>query len=147
MALLDFLKNKKESDRAKETKKPVKKAEKPSVAKTEKKEVEKKEEVKAVKTQGKAKHFSYEIVREPHISEKGSMLAEKNNQYTFKVFKRSNKIEIKKAVEGVYGVNVLRVNIIQIPAKKRRLGKTQGMKQGYTKAVVTVKQGQTIEIL
>ncbi|MEK7080210.1 MAG: 50S ribosomal protein L23, partial [Patescibacteria group bacterium] len=89
---------------------------------------------------------SYEIVKEPHISEKATNLAEKN-QYVFKVIARSNKTEIKKAVEGIYGVNVLSVNIIKIPSKKRRIGKTQGFKKGHTKAVIKIAEGQKIEIL
>jgi len=90
--------------------------------------------------------FSYEIVKEPHISEKATNLAE-SNQYVFKVVANSNKTEIKKSVEGIYGVNVLSVNIIKIPAKKRRIGKTQGFKKGHTKAVVKIAEGQKIEIL
>ncbi|OGZ65508.1 MAG: 50S ribosomal protein L23 [Candidatus Staskawiczbacteria bacterium RIFCSPHIGHO2_02_FULL_43_16] len=89
--------------------------------------------------------FSYDIVRDPHISEKGTYLAEKN-KYTFKVYERSNKLEIKKAVEGIYGVDVLAVNVISIPHKKRRLGKTEGFKKGYKKALVTIKEGQKIEV-
>ncbi|OGZ67700.1 MAG: 50S ribosomal protein L23 [Candidatus Staskawiczbacteria bacterium RIFCSPHIGHO2_02_FULL_34_9] len=85
-------------------------------------------------------------MREPHVSEKGTMLSE-NNQYVFKVSPRSNKQEIKKSVEGIYGVNVLSVNIIKIPPKKRRLGKTEGFRKKYQKAVVTIKEGQKIEIL
>ena len=72
-------------------------------------------------------------------------MAEKN-KYTFKVYANSNKPEIKKSVEGIYGVNVLDVNIIKAPHKKRRLGKTQGFKKGFIKAVVTIKEGQKIEI-
>ena len=74
------------------------------------------------------------------------MLAE-NDKYTFKVYSNTNKLEIKKSVEGIYGVNVLRVNIIKSPKKKRRLGRTEGFKKAFTKAVVTVKAGQKIEIL
>jgi len=88
----------------------------------------------------------YDIVKEPHISEKGSVLAEKG-QYVFKVFPNANKTEIKKAIEGIYGVDVLSVNIITIPAKKRRLGKISGFKKGYKKAIVKIKPGQKIEIL
>ena len=50
-------------------------------------------------------------------------------------------------MEGIYGVNVLSVNIIKIPAKKRRLGKTEGFRKAYKKAVVKIKAGQKIEIL
>ena len=139
MALLDFLKRKKEVQKAKE-KQPEKKAEKVSVTK----------EVKTEKSpylkDSKKKGFSYDIVKEPHISEKGSYLAEAS-QYIFEVAERSNKQEIKKSVEGIYGVDVLSVNIIKIPAKKRRLGKTEGFRKAYTKAIVKIKDGQKIEIL
>ena len=69
------------------------------------------------------------------------------NQYTFEVSPNYNKHEIKKAVEGIYKVNVLSVNIIKIPAKKRRLGKTEGFRKTYKKAIVKIKNGQKIEIL
>lgn len=88
----------------------------------------------------------YGIVKEPHISEKGSVLAEKG-QYIFKVFPNANKTEIKKAIEGIYRVDVLSVNVLKIPAKKRRLGKISGFKKGYKKAIVKIKPGQKIEIL
>jgi large subunit ribosomal protein L23 len=65
----------------------------------------------------------------------------------FEVLPNYNKNEIKNAVEGIYGVNVLSVNIIKIPAKKRRLGMTQGFRKAYKKAVVKIKNGQKIEIL
>ena len=58
-----------------------------------------------------------------------------------------NKDEIKNAVEGIYKVDVLSVNIIKIPAKKRRLGRTEGFRRAYRKAVVKIKEGQKIEIL
>jgi|SRR3989344_1645316 len=131
MALLDFLKNKKE--------KPGRHN---AAALGGEKVTEKKSEYLASKNAGK---FSYDIVRDPHISEKGTYLAEKN-KYTFKVYERSNKLEIKKAVEGIYGVDVLAVNVISIPHKKRRLGKTEGFKKGYKKALVTIKEGQKIEV-
>lgn len=130
MALLDFLKNKKEKEKVAE-KKPAVLAPK---------------EIKAPKvSSGKESKFSYTIVKDPHISEKGTYLAEMD-KYTFKVYERSNKLEIKKAVEGIYGVDVLAVNIITIPHKKRRLGKTEGFKKGYKKALVTIKKGQKIEV-
>ncbi len=142
MALLDFLKNKKEADKAKESK--IAKA---SVAKKPADETKKetKKEEKAPKVSVNEGKFSYDIVRDPHISEKGTYQAEKN-KYTFKVFERSNKMEIKKAIEGVYGVNVISVNVMHVPHKKRRLGKTEGFKKGYKKALVTIKEGQKIEI-
>ncbi len=145
MALFDFLKRKKEADKAKE-KKAEKKPDKSAVAHfDEPATISPKANLGGARRNSAGKGFSYEIVKEPHISEKATNLSEKD-QYTFKVQKGSNKTEIKKAVEGIYGVNVLSVNIIKIPQKKRRLGKTHGFRTGYTKAVVTLKQGQKIEI-
>src|SRR3989344_2674690 len=66
-------------------------------------------------------------------------------KYTFKIYDNANKPEIKKSVEGIYGVDVLDVNIIKIPKKKRRLGRTEGFKKGFKKAVVKIKAGQKIE--
>ncbi|MCG2699886.1 50S ribosomal protein L23 [Candidatus Parcubacteria bacterium] len=88
----------------------------------------------------------YGVVKAPHISEKATDLGA-INRYVFKVFSRANKVEIKKTIESIYGVKVLTVNIITIPAKKRRLGKTIGLKQGYKKAIVKIKEGQKIEII
>jgi len=143
MALLDFLKKKKQAEKTKKTarpeKKQVKKAKEVLVAKPEIK-------TEPVKTKVKSSKFSYEVVKQPHISEKASYLAERD-QYIFEVLPNYNKKEIKDAVEGIYGVNVLSVNTIKIPAKKRRLGKTEGFRKAYIKAVVKIKNGQKIEIL
>jgi len=152
MAILDFLKNKEDADKgAKRTLTPSNsegKAKK-AVKKTVKASVEKTEQVaKPVvqKSSKKAVSFSYEAIKKPRISEKATLLAE-SNQYTFEVLPSYNKTEIKKAVEGIYGVNVLSVNIIVTPPKKRRMGKTQGWRKEFTKAVVKIKEGQKIEII
>ena len=134
MALFDFLKRKKEVEKAK----PTKNGQKVSAEKKEEKSVA------PAKDYGVSrKGFSYNVIKEPHISEKATDLAEKN-KYTFKVYANTNKPEIKKSVEGIYGVNVLDVKIIKIPHKKRRIGKTEGFKKGFSKAIVTVKEGQKI---
>ena len=94
MALLDFLKKKKEKDKAKEKKSP-------KVLDSSKSE--KAEASPIVRTIGLNKNegkFSYNVVREPHISEKATDLSEKN-KYTFKVYSNTNKPEIKKSVEGI----------------------------------------------
>jgi len=145
MSLFDFLKRKKEVEKAK--KPDEKKTEKGLTAKKTKTEKPKLSTVdQSTVLNKKTRGFSYDIVKQPHISEKGTVLA-KENKYVFKVYGAANKTETKKAIEGIYGVNVLSVHTIKIPAKKRRLGKTEGLKKGYTKAVVTIKEGQKIEIL
>jgi len=143
MAILDFLKNNNDVEKAKSTKKPAKVS---AVKKAESKEKLESAPVKASVDKTRNTKFSYEAIKQPHISEKASYLAEKD-QYVFEILPNYNKNEVRKSVEGIYGVNVLSVNIIKIPAKKRRLGKTQGFRKAYKKAIVTIKEGQKIEIL
>ncbi|MFH1460970.1 MAG: 50S ribosomal protein L23 [Patescibacteria group bacterium] len=92
----------------------------------------------------------YQIIKEPHITEKAGSLTDQN-KYVFKVYSQANKKEIKKAVESLYKVEVERVNIIHSAAKQRRLGRYQGwrsgLKKGFKKAVVTLKSGDKIELL
>ena len=89
--------------------------------------------------------FSYQIIKSPHVSEKASNISSLG-QYVFRVFEKSNKTEIKKAIERLYRVNVKRVNIIRVPSKKRQVGKYEGERAGYKKAVVILEKGQKIEI-
>ena len=89
---------------------------------------------------------SDKILISPRITEKATAISQKN-QYVFKVFPKANKTEIKKAIEDLYKVEVLDVKIINVPAKRRRLGRISGWKKGYKKAIVKIKEGQKIEVL
>lgn len=89
---------------------------------------------------------AWRILKEPHITEKATDLAEKN-QYIFKVYPSANKTEIKKAIEGLYGVDVLGVRLIRVKPKRRRLGRIEGWRKGYKKAMVKIREGQKIEVL
>jgi len=86
------------------------------------------------------------VLQSPHISERATRLAE-GNQYVFKVYSGASKQEIKKAIEEIYGVKVLKVRTIKVPRKKKRLGRTLGWRKGYRKAIVKIKEGQSIEIM
>jgi large subunit ribosomal protein L23 len=86
-----------------------------------------------------------DVIIKPVISEKSYSLVEQN-RYTFVVNPKSNKTEIKKAIEEIYNVKVLSVNTLKIPKKLRRLGKSMGYKPGYKKAIVTLRQGDSIQI-
>ena len=86
------------------------------------------------------------ILEAPHITEKATNLAEKN-QYVFRVWKGANKNEVKKTIENLYKVKVLDVKIINVPAKQRRLGRISGWKRGFKKAIVKIKAGQKIEVM
>jgi large subunit ribosomal protein L23 len=90
-----------------------------------------------------------EVLKKPLITEKTSAQSESAGKYTFLVEKKANKVEIKKAVEKMYGVNVEEVNTSVMPSKpKNRNTKTRiisGRKGSYKKAVVKVAQGETID--
>ena len=89
------------------------------------------------------------ILKKPLITEKASAQSDKVGKYTFIVDKKANKVEIKKAIEKMYGVNVEEVNTSNMPSKpKARYTQTaiiSGRKGGYKKAVVQVAKGETID--
>ncbi len=86
-----------------------------------------------------------EIIIRPIISER-SMDLVNENKYAFFVDKRANKVEIKKAVEELFDVGVETVNTVNIPGKKKRLGRSVGRTPDRKKAIVTLKEGDKIEI-
>lgn len=91
-----------------------------------------------------------EVLVRPVITEKVNGQMEKENRYTFVVDKRSNKLEIKEAVESFYSVKVNEVNTIIVPAKNKsrftKAGFVKGRKPSYKKAVVTLAEGETIDL-
>ena len=91
-----------------------------------------------------------EILIKPILTEKANGQQEKLRRYAFKVDRRANKLEIKSAIEQFYGVNVLEVNTLVVPGKnKTRSTKAciiSGIKSGYKKALVTVAEGETIDL-
>ncbi len=89
----------------------------------------------------------WSILKSPCITEKAVNMASVGNFYVFHVSTVANKIEIKKAVEGRYKVDVLDVRTINIPRKKMKRGKVEGFKPGYKKAIIKVKEGQKIEVV
>lgn len=118
---------------------------KPKEKKAEvKKAVSKVEPVKKVASRKKGE--IYRILKEPRVSEKATYLSDQG-KYTFKVFSQANKIQIKRAITNLYGVRVKNVKIINIKPKKRILRGIEGTKGGYKKAIITLKQGEKIEIL
>lgn len=89
---------------------------------------------------------SYDIVRRPIITER-SMEGVGDNKYVFEVERTANKVEIKKAVEEIFGVQVAKVNTIKLPGKWKRMGVHVGKTPSKKKAVVTLKDGsKPIEI-
>ena len=89
--------------------------------------------------------FAYKTIEKPIVTERAVDLSHQG-RYVFKVFPRANKVQIARAIEKLYGVKVMDVKIINVIAKKRQVGRFQGFKSGYKKAIVSLEKGQTIEI-
>ncbi len=86
------------------------------------------------------------ILIHPIISEK-SVRDKEQNKYIFKVYLDSNKSEIKKAIEEKFKIKVEKVNTIKVPGKTRKMGKYTGKTSQWKKAIITVKDGQSIKEL
>ncbi len=85
------------------------------------------------------------ILKVPVVSEK-SVKVMGNNQYTFKVHPRANKIQVLKAVEEIFKVKVTKVRTMNFFGKKKRFRQSVGKQPDYKKAIVSVKEGQKIEV-
>ncbi len=86
-----------------------------------------------------------EIIIKPVVTEKSVDLMQEN-KYCFKVAKDANKIEIKNAIEEIFKVTVVNVNTVNVHGKVKRMGRTQGMTASWKKAVVTLREGDSIEV-
>jgi large subunit ribosomal protein L23 len=84
------------------------------------------------------------ILIRPIITEKTTLL-QKEGKYVFEVSEKANKIEIKKAIEKIYKVKPVKVNIINVKEKPMRRRGIPGRKKGFKKAIVTLKKGEKIE--
>ena len=86
-----------------------------------------------------------DIIKSPVITEK-SQIAKENGQYTFKVDPKANKTEIKLAIEKIFNVKVVKISTINEKPKKKRVGRYTGLTNRSKKAIVTLAEGQTIEL-
>lgn len=91
-----------------------------------------------------------EVLIKPIVSEKSNKLTDTSKTYAFRVSRKANKLEVKKAVESFYGVNVVDVNTMVVPGKQKnrftKAGFITGQKPAYKKAYVTVAEGDTIDL-
>lgn len=87
----------------------------------------------------------YQIIKEPHITEKATLQKELANQISFKVHKRTNKIEIRHAVETLFKTKVVDVKVMNVHGKRRRIGKSIGKRPNWKKAIVTLAPGENVE--
>jgi large subunit ribosomal protein L23 len=83
----------------------------------------------------------YKVIIEPVLTEKSVSLKEMN-KYVFKVANDATKIDIKKAVEEIFKVKVGDVKIVKMKPKKKRIGRFEGYRSGWKKAIVTLKEGK-----
>ena len=88
----------------------------------------------------------YDVVKRPVVTEKSTSMQSMRNQFTFEVASTTNKVEVKKAIEALFSVKVLKVNITNVSGKVRRRFGRAGETRPWKKAVVTLKQGDSIDI-
>ena len=92
-------------------------------------------------------HEAYDIIDSVRLTEKGSLLAEKENKYVFRVRPHANKLQIKAAIEQLFGKKVLSVNTCNYAGKKKRERTANyGRKTHWKKAIVTLKEGDRIDL-
>jgi large subunit ribosomal protein L23 len=91
-----------------------------------------------------------EVLVKPILTEKANAQQEKLRRYAFRVHRKANKLEIKKAVEDFYGVTVVDVNTSVVPGKNKtrftKAGYVQGRKPAFKKALITVAEGESIDL-
>ena len=85
------------------------------------------------------------VLIEPIITEAATASIE-NNKYIFKISERANKVQVKAAIEKIYKVKVDKVNTVSLPKKARSRGRIPGWKSAYRKAIVTLKEGNKIDV-
>ncbi len=85
------------------------------------------------------------VLREPHTSEKSTVMADKFKQFTFKVLKTATKLEIRMAVEQLFNVKVQRVCVLNVKGKKKRFKQTSGKRNDWKKAFVSLQPDYDID--
>lgn len=90
---------------------------------------------------------SYEIIKKPILTEKSTSQRKILNKVFFEVDKHANKIEIKQAIEDIFNAKVTKIAVVNIHGKKKRVGIHEGKRPDRKKAIVTLLEGETIELL
>ena len=102
---------------------------------------------KKASVKSRASIHDFDVIVEPVITEKTMSLMQEQNKVTVRVSKTANRADVKKAFEKIFGVKVTQVNIVNVPAKETtRGGRYRGTISGFKKAVVTVSEGQAIDL-
>ncbi len=144
MALLDFFKRKRRSGSDKSQARREEHFQKPNSEPEEKEE--KSETGFGFKEKNQASEKAFKVLLSPLVTEKSTESAEAG-VYIFKISEKVNKDQIRDAVQELYGVNVRKVNLVRLPAKKRFSRGRTGIRPGYRKALVFLESGQKIEVI
>lgn len=139
MGILDKIKKigKEEVDKRKAEKSEKEAPKKEKKAKKEPKKVKVAKGIREVKV--------LDVITKPRVTEKSTDLG-MLGKYVFEIDPRLGKPEVKEAIQQIYGVKVTKINIVIGKPKARRMGRTQGFKAGYKKAIVTLQEGDKIEL-
>ncbi len=89
----------------------------------------------------------FQVIKQPILTERATVLKEDRNQVVFKVHPKANKLEIKEAVEAIFKIKVLEVNTLNYKGKPKRLGVHSGKRAAWKKAIVTVVKGEKLDFL
>ncbi len=89
--------------------------------------------------------IDYDLIKRPLITEKTNIQKDVSNQVTFEVDRRANRVEIKKAIEKIFKVNVVSVRTMQVKGKRKQRGRIIGKRRDWKKAIVTLRPGERIE--
>lgn len=90
---------------------------------------------------------AYEVLIGPMLTEKGTLMKETDNKVLFRVARHANKIEIKKAVEEIFKVKVDCVRTINVRGKIKKMGKFEGKRPDWKKAIVSLKEGELLDFV
>ncbi|RMH51702.1 MAG: 50S ribosomal protein L23 [Zetaproteobacteria bacterium] len=94
-----------------------------------------------------ARYDDFQVLLRPVVTEKSYQAQAAANQYVFRVAPTATKLQIRRAVERIFGVRVERVQVANMPAKPKRRGMRMGRRSGYRKAVVRLVEGDTIKVM
>lgn len=89
----------------------------------------------------------YDIIHTASLTEKSTMMSEKQNKYVFRVSPRANKIQIKQAIERLFQKKVVDVNTCNYTGKEKRVRGPLGRRAHWKKAIVTLKEGEKIDLV
>lgn len=89
----------------------------------------------------------YQVILAPHVSEKTATAAEMEGRHTFRVANDASKLEVRKAVEKLFSVDVRGVQIVNVRGKTKRFGSGEGKRSDWKKAIVRLAEGQDIDFM